>query len=313
MADKNVQSPQEQLMAEVLDACMEEQLSFVPTEREIARMHTFSEDFQERMETLLRTGGRAPGKKLEKREFIYGFNRIAAGILMLLVVGGVGYLGITMVEKGNSTKEAAYDEAAPAEEPANYELQETEPEEEASPEMGKEEDQNITSGEVPAGSAQQGEEEEASSEPGSGQKIPDAEYLGRMLEPAARQSLPEKSGLVKTLVNSPLIARDAEELLVTIGNMEDYPIRYYTYMDLEVWINGYWYLLPPLEEPSEEMSRRIVSLEPGMAQDEVIDLSNYELDYEAENYRIVTYLDGMTLCAQFRFEEEELFGEEEEP
>ena len=46
---------------------------------------------------------------------------------------------------------------------------------------------------------------------------------------------------------------------------------------------------------------------------EVIDLSNYDLDYEAENYRIVTYLDGMTLCAQFRFEEEELFGEEEEP
>lgn len=310
MADKNAQSPQGQLMAEVLDACMEEQLSFVPTEREIARMHTFSEDFQERMETLLRTGGRAPGKKLEKREFIYGFNRIAAGILLFLVVGGVGYLGITMVEKGNSTKEAAYDEAAPAEEPANYEMQETEPEEEASLEMGKEEESDITSGEAPAGSAQQGTEEE---EPGSGQKIPDAEYLGRMLEPAPRQSLPEKSGLVKTLVNSPLIARDAEELLVTIGNMEDYPIRYYTYMDLEVWINGYWYLLPPLEEPSEEESRRIVSLEPGMAQDEVIDLSNYELDYEAENYRIVTYLDGMTLCAQFRFEEEELFGEEEEP
>ncbi|MCI8852693.1 MAG: hypothetical protein HFI30_01200 [Lachnospiraceae bacterium] len=311
MGDKNMHSPQDQLLAEALDACMEEQLSFVPPEREIARMHQFSQEFQKRMEKLLQTGGRAPGKKLEKREFIYGFNRIAAGILLFLIVGGVGYLGLSMVEKGNSKKEAAYDEAAPAEEPDSSGMQEDLGE-------GPGHSQNQQTGaDAPTGEngTDWGTKEETpeAEEPGSGQNIPDGEYLGRMLKPGVRQSLPEKSGLVKTLVNSPLIARDAQELLVTIGNMEDYPIRYYAYMDLEVYIDGYWYLLPPLEEPSEEDARRIVSLEPGMAQDEVIDLSNYDLDYEAENYRIVTYLDGMTLCAQFRFEEEELFGEEEEP
>ena len=311
MEDKNMQGPQDQLLAEALDACMEEQLSFVPPEREIARMHRFSEEFQKQMEKLLQTGGRAPGKKLEKREFIYGFNRIAAGILLFLVVGGVGYLGLSMVEKGNSAKESAFDEAAPAEAPASSDMQEA-PAEEPEDIRNQQTGADASAGE---NGGDWGAEEEApeAGEPGSGQRIPEGEYLGRLLEPAARQSLPEKSGLVKTLVNSPLIARDAQELLVTIGNMEEYPIRYYAYMDLEVWIDGYWYLLPPLEEPSEEEARRIVSLEPGMAQDEVIELSNYELDYEAENYRIVTYLDGMTLCAQFRFEEEELFGEEEEP
>ena len=36
---------QEELLSEAFNACMEEQLSFIPPEREIARMHTFSEEF----------------------------------------------------------------------------------------------------------------------------------------------------------------------------------------------------------------------------------------------------------------------------
>ena len=42
-----------------------------------------------------------------------------------------------------------------------------------------------------------------------------------------------------------------------------------------------------------------------MAQDEEIFLENYELDYEAEMYRAVTYMDGLILCSQFRFENPE--------
>ena len=185
MGDKNMHSPQDQLLAEALDACMEEQLSFVPPEREIARMHQFSQEFQKRMEKLLQTGGRAPGKKLEKREFIYGFNRIAAGILLFLIVGGVGYLGLSMVEKGNSKKEAAYDEAAPAEEPDSSGMQEDLGE-------GPGHSQNQQTGaDAPTGEngTDWGTKEETpeAEEPGSGQNIPDGEYLGRMLKPAGEE------------------------------------------------------------------------------------------------------------------------------
>ena len=42
-----------------------------------------------------------------------------------------------------------------------------------------------------------------------------------------------------------------------------------------------------------------------MAQDEEIFPDNYEFDYDAEMYRVVTYLDGLILCSQFRFENPE--------
>ena len=98
--------------------------------------------------------------------------------------------------------------------------------------------------------------------------------------------------------------------MVTVGNMEEHTIYYYRYMDLEVFIDGYWYLVDPKEEPDEEDRYQMAALESGMARDEAIPLANYELDYEAEMYRVVTYVDGMTICSPFRFGEE-LFGEEE--
>ena len=55
MQDKNQCSAQDQLLKKVLDECMEEQLSFVPPEREIARMHKFSPEFLERMREILQT------------------------------------------------------------------------------------------------------------------------------------------------------------------------------------------------------------------------------------------------------------------
>ena len=54
---------QEELLSEAFNACMEEQLSFIPPEREIARMHTFSEEFKSKMEKLCRTNG-----KLKRQE-----------------------------------------------------------------------------------------------------------------------------------------------------------------------------------------------------------------------------------------------------
>ena len=131
------------------------------------------------------------------------------------------------------------------------------------------------------------------------------EFMGSSISLADNQRLQEKTETVKTLVNSPVIARDAESVKVTIGNMDERPIYYYASMDLEVLIDGAWYLVPPKEKPTEEEENRLVRLEPGMAQDEEIFLENYELDYEAELYRAVTYMDGLILCSQFRFENPE--------
>lgn len=295
MTDKKHPTPQDQLLTKILDDCMEEQLSFVPPEREIARMHKFSPEFLERMAELLRTQGKAAGRKLEKREFIYGFNKIAACILAVLAVGGLSVAGISLFgPKGSSeSADTAINTESAAWQDAKTEAAEME--------------------ESTAVTEESAAEEAEPEEPAKGEQrpIPKAEFLGRMLEPAAKQELPEEYGNVKTLVNSPMILRDAEEVLVTIGNMETYPIRYYQQMDLEVFIDGYWYLVPPIEEPSEEEMQKIVVLESEMAQDETILLGNYELDYDAEKYRIVTYIDGITLCSEFQFGDEELFGEEE--
>ena len=89
--DKKREELEKELLAEAADECMEEQLSFIPSEREIARMHRYSEEFQESMQELLHAGGRPKREKstITSREFVYSFNKIAACILAVLVVGGV--------------------------------------------------------------------------------------------------------------------------------------------------------------------------------------------------------------------------------
>ena len=52
-----------------------------------------------------------------------------------------------------------------------------------------------------------------------------------------------------------------------------------------------------------------------MARDEMLSLEDYRLDYEAEEYRALVYIDGVPFASQFRFETieeglEEAFEEE---
>ena len=89
----------EELLKEALDACMEEQLSFIPPECEIVRMHTFSEEFQEYMEKLLKTKGRSKQRTMASHEFIYSFNKVAASILVLLVIGGLLAGGTMLLDR----------------------------------------------------------------------------------------------------------------------------------------------------------------------------------------------------------------------
>lgn len=276
----------EELLKEALDACMEEQLSFIPPECEIARMHTFSQQFREYMEQLLKTKGHPQRRTMNRKEFIYSFNRAAACILVLLTAAGIFAGGLLLVSK-NSSK-SSMDMSAPA----------SDVEAPASEETGGIYD-------FEAGEETEEQEAAAAGDSDKGAAPGTVEFMGGSISLADIQRLPEETETVKTLVSSPVIARDAESIKVTIGNMDERTIYYYASMDLEVLIDGAWYLLEPKTAPSEEEERRLVSLEPGMAQDEEIFLENYNFDYDAEMYRAVTYLDGLILCSQFRFENPE--------
>lgn len=284
----------EELLREALDACMEEQLSFIPPEREIARMHTFSKEFLEYMEKLLRTKGRPEQRTLARHEFIYSFNRVAASILVLLVIGGALAGGTLLLSRGGS-KGSSADTSAPTEmneAPAGAESAE----EAAEAESGAY-DETVAGMEEP--------KEAPAGDAGGAGASESVEFMGSRIFRADNQRLWETTETVKTLVNSPIIARNAQSVKVTIGNMDERPIYYYGSMDLEVLIDGVWYLVPPKKALTEEEENRMVRLEPGMAQDEELILENYELDYDAEMYRAVTYLDNMILSSEFRFENPE--------
>ena len=59
----------EELLTRVLDECLEEDLSFVPHEREIAGKHRFSPGFEEQMEAMMTEAEqKMQEKKLKKLE-----------------------------------------------------------------------------------------------------------------------------------------------------------------------------------------------------------------------------------------------------
>lgn len=286
--DKKEITAQEKLLTEVLNACMEEQLSFIPPEREIARMHTFSKEFQEYMAKLLRTKGRPEQKILAKHEFVYRFNKMAAALLVFLLVGGVSVGAFLMFQPKGAMEEAEAPEAAAPQESVQ--------------DMAESTTEETVEEEAPA-AEEDPAEEPMESETGSGETFPEeVEFCGNTIRLAATQNLPEETEFVKALVSSPLVDREAESVTVTIGNLYEHPIYYYKSMDLEVLIDGAWYLVPSKQVLTEEEQRYMVTLEGNMAQDEEILLEYYDLDYEAEKYRIVTYLDGLILSSQFVFE-----------
>ena len=281
MRDDKKKELEQELLAEAFDECMEEQLSFIPPEREIARMHRFSDEFQESMEALCETNGKSKPEKrsITSREFIYSFNKIAACILAVLVVGGI----CTGVFLAGGRKSGNADTAAPETASiAQNSLEET---------VDEDAETAIESAEDTA--AASAEEKEAAPE-----KIT---FAGWDIYLAQEQDVTGETESVKTLVSSPVIARDAEVVKVTIGNISETPISYNANMELQVQQGGAWYVIPRRSEPVGQQDTTVV-LEPGMAQDEELNLSDYDLDYDVENYRIITYVDGVPFSAGFRFE-----------
>ena len=267
---------QEELLTEVLQACMEEQLSFIPPESEIARKHRFSGEFEQSMQEMCATRGRRQHRRISSREFTYGFNKIAACILVILVAGGIltgGYLALHRASGVDSTAQVETAAADMAEDTAV---------------MAEE------SAEDSAADGETGGQETA--------KVPEqVSFAGQSIDLASEQEVSGETDTVKTLVSCPVLTRDAEEVKVTIGNMGEAAISYNANMELQVQVDGAWYVVPRRQEPVGQQDTTVV-LEPGMAQDEELSFADYALDYDAEQYRVLTYVDGVPYSAQFRFE-----------
>ncbi|MCI8822303.1 MAG: hypothetical protein HFI15_07230 [Lachnospiraceae bacterium] len=280
---------QEELLAQVLEECLEEDLSFVPPEGEIARKHRFSEDFEKFMQELLTEASRRSRKREIKKHFSPRFGQWAACILVFCVCGGLFYYVSGRIGgSGMGTKSDTSE--APAVESAADETLDTgaaEGGQGASPEEA--EPESAASEDVPP--------ELNSREESAGQQGRD--YCGRVVYPAEVQEVPEELENVTTRVNCPVLDEDDPVLMLSIGNTGETDISYFNRYDLEVWLGDAWYRIP---EGSEEAGEWL-TLEAGMAVDEEIDLSSYEIDHDASQYRLVTHVDQGVICAEFTFEE----------
>ena len=275
---------QNELLADAFNACMEEQLSFIPPEREIARMHVFSERFQKAMEELCRTNGRLKKRELSRREFIFGFNRIAASLLLMLVIGGACVGTYLIAEHGlpGAGRDGSAETAEATEAP--------------------EEAQSTGAAEATAAEST-GDAGSAAATDAAAQVDPEeAAFAGGTVRLADEQELPAGTGEIRTLVSSPVLDREAESVKLTIGNLSEETITYRTDIELQVYLDGAWYVVPGTEEGAAAQEPRTVELEAGMAQDEEILLSGYTLDFEAEKYRAAVRVDGRFFGAEFCFE-----------
>ena len=279
----------EELLAQALEECLDEDLSFVPPEREIARTHRFSERFSESMDRFL---GKEVREKEIRKHFMPRYGYLAACVLVFCVCGGL-FLKV-LYPDWNSTGSAA-DEVGTEEPPA------ARPEETGEAAAASAEDA-VSGGAaddygVPAQSEAVSEEASAKADGGA----PAAkEYCGQTVYLADQQDVPETLDGVTVKVNSPVQDEENPVLYLTIGNTGEDTVEYEDRCTLEVWLDDGWYALPVYEE--KEI--RTGELEAGMAVDEIVDLSSYEIDYSAQRFRLVTRVNGDKIGAEFTFSEE---------
>lgn len=279
MKEHKERSKGEELLTQVLEECLEEDLSFVPPEGEIARTHRFSQEFEETMRKLLEELSKAYQKKIQ-RHFSPRFGQWAACILVFCACGWLFYQVSGQIGGSRTTEEMA-DTAAP--------------EEAASGEAFDAGDEGL---EAAAEDAPASEEEPESALSG-GAALEGRTYCDRTVYPVPEQEVPEELGGVTTRVNCPVLEEDNPILMLTIGNTGEEDIRYQSPSELQVWLEDAWYLIPVGPESEGEW----LMLEAGMAVDEEINLSVYQIDHEARQYRLVTHTEQGSVGAEFTFSE----------
>ena len=124
-------------------------------------------------------------------------------------------------------------------------------------------------------------------------------YCGKLIYPAVQQDVPEHLEEVTTLVNCPVQDEENTTMVLTIGNTSENAVRYLDGYDIEVQVGSTWYVIP-----HKQYEQRIwKNLEGKMAIDMEINLSDFDIDYGAQEYRVIAYVDGQQVSAEFTFEE----------
>lgn len=278
----------EKLLAGILDECLDEDLSFVPPEREIARKHRFSEAFQRAMEELLETGQDTEQEQKIRRYFSPRYGQWAACILVFCVCGWL------LCHVGSSIGGSGADQSAEMESSAADTTEELT--EAASGEAEAPAEANDAAGKIDGGDSPK---ETGMGAPADSNGQDGWSYCGMTIYPSDRQEVPERLSNVTTLVNCPVLDEENPVLFLTIGNTGEEDILYLNRYELEVQFDGIWYRVP-LESAEEE---QWLTLEAGMAVDEEIDLSGRPIDYDAGQYRLITHVGQELVSAEFTFGE----------
>lgn len=124
-------------------------------------------------------------------------------------------------------------------------------------------------------------------------------YCGNMIYPAVQQEVPELLETLTTLVNCPVQDEDNTMIVLAIGNTGEEAVRYLDGYDLEVRVGSTWYVIPHKQYRQREWKM----LEAKMAVNLEIDLTDYDIDYGAQEYRLIAYVDGQQISAEFTFED----------
>lgn len=266
----------EELLRHALEECLEEDLSFVPPEREIARTHRFSEGFERTMGEYMEELSEASKNTGVRKHFSRRYAGWAACVLLFLLCGGLFYYVVPFPSGGGSVTEGIQNESGSgaADSAAAPEASEETVEEAADTESAD------------AGGSEPKESPE--------KRI----YCGQVVYPARQQEVPGALDYVTVLVNCPVQDKNSPVLFLTIGNTGEVDIEYFSRYALEVQLDGVWYTIPF----QEEMEGEWLALEAGMAVDEEIDLSGCRIDYGAEQYRLVACVGEELIGAEFTFE-----------
>ena len=294
----------DRLLARVLEECLDEDLSFVPPEREIARSHSFSESFEEKMDQLLNDGEEAvrKGKEREiRRHFSPRYGQMVATVLIFLVAGflvwNVKDLFHSEIASESAKTETAMDTSAYDDAMLEESTAEGIEEAMATAESADAGIQKETADAAPWSlTAEEEEWEKGEINDPSQEGI---SYCGNMIYPAVQQEVPEVLETLTTLVNCPVQDEDNTMIVLAIGNTGEEAVRYLDGYDLEVRVGSTWYVIPHKQYRQREWKM----LEAKMAVNLEIDLTDYDIDYGAQEYRLIAYVDGQQISAEFTFED----------
>ena len=126
-------------------------------------------------------------------------------------------------------------------------------------------------------------------------------YAKQTIYLAESQDMPEALENVNTLVNCPVLDEENPTLTLTIANTGETSTSYQMPPILDVWLDDGWYVIPTTSTESKEPTW--TRLEEKMAMDEAIDLTQYQIDYGAQRYRMVVRIGEHMLSAEFTFED----------